>query len=373
MIAYMEKNENCKENRFLSMDSLKKNSRFYLVAAFLAAAILALLCVGNGIWKEYRNSAVRNQKDQMLLAVESLSGRLEETISEYASDIRSMWNCSHTLNEQERETLWDTYVKEHGPVVQDVIIKKKGETILTSGTDNEPEEILSESKIDDQMCFRLVKIGNESHYLMLHYETDTGETISMILNGMAYYNKTIRPLNVGTNGYFILKDHNGIVLMHPQLEQWGIDVINGREKMFPGKNLTSLSNMIDRQKQGLTAVDEYYSYWWTKPGAPGVEKVSAYTPAYIGDDFIIVSAVMDQSDMYVPLEKGALKLLFVFTGVLFTILAAASYIFHLMLKSRKDRQQISYLTELNGILERMHQSEETIAHQQRLPYPPPPV
>lgn len=366
MIAYMEKNENCKENRFLSMDSLKKNSRFYLVAAFLAAAILALLCVGNGIWKEYRNSAVRNQKDQMLLAVESLSGRLEETISEYASDIRSMWSCSHTLNEQERETLWDTYVKEHGPVVQDVIIKKKGETILTSGTDNEPEETLSESKIDDQMCFRLVKIGNESHYLMLHYETDTGETISMILNGMAYYNKTIRPLNVGTNGYFILKDHNGIVLMHPQLEQWGIDVINGREKMFPGKNLTSLSNMIDRQKQGLTAVDEYYSYWWTKPGAPGVEKVSAYTPAYIGDDFIIVSAVMDQSDMYVPLEKGALKLLFVFTGVLFTILAAASYIFHLMLKSRKDRQQISYLTELNGILERMHQSEETIAHQQRL-------
>ena len=114
----------------------------------------------------------------------------------------------------------------------------------------------------------------------------------MILNGMAYYNKTIRPLNVGTNGYFILKDHNGIVLMHPQLEQWGIDVINGREKMFPGKNLTSLSNMIDRQKQGLTAVDEYYSYWWTKPGAPGVEKVSAYTPAYIGDDYIIVSAVM---------------------------------------------------------------------------------
>ena len=138
------------------------------------------------------------------------------------------------------------------------------------------------------------------------------------------------------------------------------------KKCSQEKNLTSLNTMIDRQKQGLTAVDEYYSYWWTKPGAPGVEKVSAYTPAYIGKDFIIVSAVMDQSDMYVPLEEGALKLLLVFTGVLFTILAAASYIFHLMLKSRKDRQQITYLTELNGILEQMHQSEETIAHQQRL-------
>ncbi len=362
----MENNEKTKENDHLSVESLKKNSRFYLVAAFLAAAILALMCIGNSIWNEYRNSAVRNQKEQMLLAVESLSGQLEEAIDEYASDIRSLWNCSRFLSIEKQETLWDTYVKEHTPIVQDVIIKKKGETILTAGPTDEPEEILSESRIDEQMCFRLVKIGNENHYLMLYYETDTGETISMILDGMAYYNKVMRPLNVGSNGYFILKDHNGIVLMHPQLEQWGIDVIHGREKMFPGKNLTSLNTMIERQKQGLTAVDEYYSYWWTKPGAPGVEKVSAYTPAYIGDDFIIVSAVMDQSDMYVPLEKGALKLLFVFTGFLFTILAAASYIFHLMFKSRKDSRQISYLTELNGILERMHQSEETIAHQQRL-------
>ena len=38
-----------------------------------------------------------------------------------------------------------------------------------------------------------------------------------------------------------------------------------------------------------------------------MEKVSAYTPAYIGDDFIIVSAVMDYSDMYVPLESGDLS------------------------------------------------------------------
>lgn len=231
----MENKEKTKEAGLLSVESLKKNSRFYLVAAFLAAAILALMCIGNSIWNEYRNSAVRNQKDQMLLAAESLSGRLEETIGEYASDIRSLWNCSHSLSDEEQAALWDTYVKEHNPIVQDIIIKKKEETILTAGTQDEPEEILSESRIDDQMFFRLVKIGNKNHFLMLYYETDTGETISMILDGMAYYNRTMRPLNVGTNGYFVLKDHNGIVLMHPQAEQWGIDVIHGREKMFPGK------------------------------------------------------------------------------------------------------------------------------------------
>lgn len=33
---------------------------------------------------------------------------------------------------------------------------------------------------------------------------------------------------------------------------------------------------------------------------------------------------------------------------------------------KQDTRQIAYLTELNRILEDMHRSEETIAHQQRL-------
>lgn len=362
----MKKNELSKTTASAFVENIRKNRRFYLVTLFLTIVIFALMYIGNGVWKEYRDSSVRNQKEQMLLAVESFSGRLEETIDKYASDVRSLWEISRSLNLEQKEALWDCYVKEHSPLVRDIIIKKKDKTVFAVVPENDPQEVLSESRIDNRMYFRMVRIGNENRYLMLYYQTDTDETISMILDGMAYYNTAIRPLNVGTNGYIVLKDKNGTLLMHPQPEQWGIDVIHGREKLFPGKDLTSLSAMIDRQKQGLTAVDEYYSYWWTKPGAPGVRKVSAYTPAWIGEDFIIVSAVMDYSDMYVPLESGAFKLLLIFVCALFTVLAAASYIFHLMLKSRKDSQQISYLTELNRILEQMHQSEETIAHQQRL-------
>lgn len=121
----MENTEHSASKGSAFAEHIRKNSRFYLVTLFLTVIILALMCIGNGIWNEYRNSAVQNQKNQMLLAVESLSGRLEETISEYAADIRSLWNCSHSLDENEREALWDTYVEEHGPVVQDIIIKKK--------------------------------------------------------------------------------------------------------------------------------------------------------------------------------------------------------------------------------------------------------
>ena len=134
--------------------------------------------------------------------------------------------------------------------------------------------------------------------------------------------------------------------MHPQAEQWGIDVIHGHEKNVPRKNLTSLNTMIDRQKQGLTAVDEYYSYWWTKPGAPGVEKVSAYTPCLYRKGFHYRQCCYGSERYVCPTGGRCLETAPCFHRCSFTILAAASYIFHLMLKSRK-RPSADYL--FNGI------------------------
>ncbi|MFR7550936.1 MAG: hypothetical protein ACLUV8_14285 [Clostridium sp.] len=60
----------------------------------------------------------------------------------------------------------------------------------------------------------MVRIGNETVISCFIIE-DTDETISMILDGMAYYNTAIRPLNVGTNGYIVLKDKNGTLSCIP--------------------------------------------------------------------------------------------------------------------------------------------------------------
>ncbi len=48
------------------------------------------------------------------------------------------------------------------------------------------------------------------------------------------------------------------------------------------------------------------------------------------------------------------------------VLGLVIYIGDLRVQKRKDTEQITYLLELNKILEEIHQSEETIAHQQRL-------
>ena len=80
----------------------------------------------------------------------------------------------------------------------------------------------------------------------------------------------------------------------------------------------------------------------------------------------MVSAVIDYDDIYIPIAEGFLKLVMVFSGIIGAILLMGAYMFRLVLQRKKDTEQIAYLTELNRLLEEMHQSEEAIAHQQRL-------
>lgn len=44
-------------------------------------------------------------------------------------------------------------------------------------------------------------------------------------------------------------------------------------------------------------------------------------PAVIGDDFLVVSAVIDYNDIYIPVTEGFTKLALVFAGIMAAILS----------------------------------------------------
>ena len=55
-------------------------------------------------------------------------------------------------------------------------------------------------------------------------------------------------------------------------------------------------------------MEVYHSYWWIEDPPRPVKKVSAYEPAWIGDDFLIVSAVIDYADITLPMQKSIVKI-----------------------------------------------------------------
>lgn len=349
--------------------------------AFLAGLLILLITgavwSGVAIWRDYRDSIISQQKEQMYLTVQSLRDNMEVFIEEYSSDLDGL--CQMALRQPGREgngdegdslipdwNILQEYVDSHSRFVYDIIVEKSGRELMESTKGSQIQDIYSVNRMDAERSFLLAKLDNGKFYLVIRRNLGRDNGIMLVINLETYYAALIKNLRIGSSGYMVLKDAEGIILMHPEPAQWGIEVIEGRMSMYPNLDLDSLSQMIGHQKEGREGVEEYYSYWWMKPGYPRVRKICAYAPVRIGDDFLVLSEVMDYDDVYIPIAEGVLKLVGFLVFIFTVLIAMALYMLYLVFQKQKDTKQIAYLTELNRILEEMHRSEETIAHQQRL-------
>lgn len=353
------------------MNGLKKNNKYSVGGMVCAMALVLLIfsCLGYGIWKEYKKAIMDNQKKQMLLTAQSIGENLKVFIKGYESDINTICAVEEKHSKRTGQKDWEViedYAANQKPFVYDVILEDESGKLIKSIHGYGIKKIYSVTEIDKGVSFRECKLENGQIYLVLRKLLEDGHFLSIVLDEKNYYQSMLSNIRIGTNGYIIVKDSNGIVLIHPQESQWGINVISGRKKMFPGKDLTSLEQMINKQEKGEAGVSEYYSYWWNEPGAPKVKKISAYSPVIFENDFLVVSGVIAYNEIYIPVVEGFFKMGLVFAGAVAAILLMVFYIAKLRVEKRKDAKEIAYLWELNKILEEMHQSEETIAHQQRL-------
>ena len=333
------------------------------------ASLLACFYIGFCVWKDYEKSLVNNQKEQMLLTVKSLADSLSLMIQDYQADLNSLYASAKRQCQKEGEKDWEIlteYTKYHGGFVYDVTLENLEGEMVESAYGYRVTQISSVTEVDQEFDLIQCCLENGKWYLALQKKLADGSRLSIFIDEKEYYDSLLSDIRLGTNGYVIIKDSGGTILMHPDESQWGIDVIEGRSEVYPDKDLESLSEMVEKQKKGEVGVSEYYSYWWMKPEAPRVQKISAYAPAVVGDQFLIVSTVIDYNDFYLPVSEGFFKLMLVFTCIVLVILVMVLILARLLLQKKRDTDQIAYLLELNRILGEMHQSEELIAHQQRL-------
>ena len=334
------------------------------------AAVLIIFCfLAFGIWNDYKDAIINNQKKQMLLTTQSMGENLKVFIEGYQADLNTIYDIEEENYIKTGNRDWSIigdYVSNHNRFVYDVIVEDKRGDMIKSMKGYGVVKTYSVTPISQSEQFLQCKLENGDLYLVLKRNIPDVGSISIIINERNYYKSLVSKIRLGTNGYVVIKDSTGIILAHPQEQQWGINVISGRKEMFPGVNLTSLEQMIDKQNRGEEGVSEYYSYWWVDPGVPEVKKISAYSPVQIGEGFLVISAVIDYNDIYIPVAAGFFKLGLVFFCAMAIVLGLVIYIGDLRVQKKKDTEQITYLLELNKILEEIHQSEESIAHQQRL-------
>ena len=318
--------------------------------------LLALLATGAYIWRSYRGELMRNQEEQLLLVTQTAGRNLEITFSQYRESLELLGRMEPGE--------YRSYLEAFSRHAADVC-RLDGDGAVTESVNGlalaDPVPLVCL----DGACTVLQYTGADGRrYLGFCGAPENG--LCLVIDEEAYYSDLMSGLRVGTNGYLLVKTSTGRVVMHPDRSQWGIDVIEGRRERYPGLDLESLSNMVAQQIAEPSGVYEYYSYWWTHPDLPRVRKIGAHVHADLGDDFWVVSAVVDYSDFYTPIAQGVGRLTLVFTAISAILLALSLYIGKLLRDQRRDSREIAYLRELNDTLEELHRHEENIAHQQRL-------
>lgn len=306
--------------------------------------VTALALVVGAVWQDYRTALMTSQTRQMELVVQSTADSIRVLLEEYADRLDSI----------AEKVAADTGLR---PTVA------RSDTIRDVWLENSNGEVVYScyelSAVCDVLITRTEKISywqyhsGDEHYLVMKKQAG-GKTVCLVVDATVMYQQLISEIHVGTNGYIMIKNDDNLVVMHPEAVQWGIKVVEGRQRIYNKDrtlDLSSLSELLRAQQEEEAGTLDYYSYWWTDPNLPRVHKISAFRHLKVGDSFWIVSAVVDYDDLYEPVQQSFVKVVFIFGGVALVLVLFMFQMFRLQERDRRSATEISDLKTLNQTLE----------------------
>lgn len=323
------------------------------------AVLLVLLGImANVTWKDYKSVLMNSQTQQMELVVQSTADSIQFSLAEYtdrldaaAEKLRQRPSSHPTLARS--DTLSDIWIEDADGNI----------TYRCYGVTPVCDVLLTRTENISYWQYH----QGDHHYLVLK-EPVGEQSVCLVVDSEVLYEQLVSDLHVGTNGYIMVKNADNRVVMHPEREQWGIEVLEGRRKLYYNNDLdmNSLSDLLKAQQEETSGIMDYYSYWWTDPSLPRVHKISAYRQLTVGDSFWIVSAVVDYDDLYQPVADSFRKMAVMFSSIAVIMVLLTILIFQLQQKNDRSAARITSLQEVNDALEELHRSEEFLQHGQRL-------
>ena len=340
-------------------NTFRQRIRSLLAPVAVGVVLLVLLgIVANVTWNDYRNALIDSQTRQLELVVQSTADSIQFSLDEYADRLDAAADKLRT-NPLSRPTL------------------ARSDTLADLWIENSDGNVIYRCYGLTPMCDVLITRTSsisywqyhrgDRHYLVMKKAVGD-QTICLVIDSETLYQQLVSDIHVGTNGYIMVKNADNRVVMHPESEQWGIEVLEGRRKLYSNNELdmSSLSELLRTQQEKTSGIMDYYSYWWTDPSLPRVHKISAYRQLTLGDSFWIVSAVVDYDDLYQPVAESFRKMAVMFSSIALVMVLLTVFIFHLQQKNNRNAAQITSLQEVNEALEELHRSEEFLQHGQRL-------
>lgn len=374
------------------MQQLKKQSNIKLLKLILCAlvimgVILAMLISSHNY---YRDIVIKSQQENILNIVTTASSQLEQYFNVREHYLRAILKDSQFQEEFIQFTegkkievnlinLLYTMGQEEYVAVE--LIDKEG-NILRAYTDDHPsyqyrrgEDITRAISSHNDIYF-IETFGDRSINIIQAVKMD-GELYGFVrikINSDYIYRVYLADYQLNQKGYISLKDHQGRLFLHPSMEFIGEEVVQARKQQYPDYDWSELEENVRRQINKETGVGIYHSIW---PGDDTrVKKLSGFTPADIGDTFIILNFSADYEETMISFEGITNATIVISILLIVTSLIIILYIYRVEMKKNEIALETIYFNELkekNALI--MHQSKfaamgemlATIAHQLKQP------
>lgn len=253
------------------------------------AIAFVILVVGNISYRSflnYQNIIVEQQMEHLMTISKSIGRSLELYVQEKEKGLRDLGNnIEYRIKEQENNLIDEVilnsletfYLSQNKEIDNLIYININDNSFHSYPEDMQEEKFITER---DQFSKEIsyVKRTQESYAGNPYLDRDNtfsfnilepvvvkDEIVGIILGKikvMNMYELLVKPVKAGKFGYAMVKDKDGLILMHPVKEQVGYDVIKSRMQKYPGLDYDDLEKLLEKQMSGVEGSYVYYSYWW---------------------------------------------------------------------------------------------------------------
>lgn len=346
----------------------------------LIVMILVIKNVSYKSFTDYENTIISQQNDHLLTIAKSTAKSLELHIDGKIKEVKNLTDNLVILSEKAK--LSDRLILEEFELFQKVHGKEISE--LRYIDKNKDRVVVYPMKMNDLKDdnFKRVKAmglpyiskpfrdSSERFVMYIYQPLIFNNNFEGVILGKLdlgnIYNKFVKPIKAGEQGYVMVKDSAGIALMHPVKEQIGYDEIKIGKERYPDFDFSGLEALVNDQSKGKEGTYIYDSYWRSQEKLKKIKKICGFAPAFIGNEFWVVSVVMSYDEISAPIKNYFYSSLLVSFIMILIFAWTLSLVIRMVKNKEAYRMENSYLHELNEATEKLREKEAELHHKRKM-------
>jgi two-component system cell cycle sensor histidine kinase/response regulator CckA len=359
-----------------------------LITISLVLLFTMIIIIGYYNYAQHKNTVIRQQQEHLLTIAKGISRNIDTFIKDKAD---SSWVLAQNpiitkvlemnkdeVHSNEYKDVLRTFYEKYNDEMESVLLLDENGTLIYQYPSGNSAKRKSVDAYDVNSVLKSKRTfvskeyessANEFSIDILEPVLKNNEVSGVLISSInlnKVYNKLIHPIRAGKKGYAMVKNMQGIIVMHPVVDQIGIESIRVRKEKFPEYNWGELEKLNLRQIEEGEGYDVYHSKWWQDNGRKWTKKINAYTTIKTSNISWIISVQMDYAEIEKPI-RGTLINISLIALIITALLLIVVYIILKIDKKRKSLEiEAKYLKELNKTWKELIRSEERLRHSQKL-------